>query len=78
MKQFIFWYDEDLDPTRFTINIYHDGELVEHHEHLNVNEGTNLINRLKKQGYEKAFLPEDVESVKQEYEYMLAHMLVSK
>ena len=74
--QFIYWYDEDLD--HFTINTYYDGELAEHHEYLDTNEGLNLINKLQKQGYEVAFLPEDVESAKQEYEYMLAHVLMTK
>ena len=76
MKQYKYWYDKERDL--FTLNTYHDGELVEHYEHLEFIPGINLINRLKKQGYEEAFLPEDVESARQEYEYMLAHMLVLK
>ena len=78
MKQFILSYDNDLNPERYTIDVYRAGELAEHYEHLGPNEGMNLINRLKKQGYEEAFLPEDVETARQEYEYMLAHMLVLK
>ena len=74
--QYIFWYDEDLDY--YTINIYHDGELIKHHEYLDTNDGHNLINRLKKQGYTPAFLDENIETARMEYEYMLEHRLAKR
>lgn len=72
--QYVWWSDGD----RYTINTYHDGKLINHYENIHYIEGSCSMTELRKQGYELAFLPEDVESAREEYEYMLARVLVSK
>lgn len=74
-NQYVFWYDEDLGC--YHIRVYCDGWLVEK-VNLNANEGNNYINRPQKRGYEVAFLPEDIEAARIEYEYMLEHRLAKK
>ena len=72
--QYVWWSDGD----HYTINTYHDGKLINHYENIHFIEGSCLLTDLRNQGYEVAFLPEDVESAKQEYEYMLAHVLMTR
>ena len=72
--QYVWWSDGDC----YTINTYHDGKLIKHYENIHFIEGNCLLTDLRNQGYELAFLPEDVESAKQNYEYMFEHILIIK
>lgn len=74
--QYIYRHDEDTN--RHTIDLYHDGEFIRGCGLLDTNEANNLLNKLKKEGYTPAFIDEDIESARMEYEYMLEHKLMKK
>ena len=74
--QYIYRYDEDTN--RYTIDLYHDGEFIRNSVWFSDYEVNQYLNKLKKYGYTPAFIDEDIESARLEYEYMLEHRLVRK
>lgn len=74
--QYIYRYNEDTN--RHTIDLYHDGEFIRNSGWFDDNEASKYLNKLKKYGYTPAFIDEDIESARMEYEYMLEHRLMKK
>ena len=68
----------DTGKVDWTIEIYHDGELIATEKFYDADEFDERFNELKKAGYEQGFLPEEVQQVKEVYEKKLAKVIGSE
>lgn len=65
----------DTDRVEWTIEIYHDGELVATEKFYDADEFDERFDELKKAGYEQGYLPEEVQQAKEVYEKKLAKVI---
>ena len=68
----------DTGKVDWTIEIYHDGELVATEKFYDADEFDERFDELKKAGYEQGYLPEEVKQVKEVYEKKLAKVIRSE
>lgn len=62
---------------RSTIRTYHDGKHIETYYKYN-DEAEILIKKLEAEGYTFAFTKEEVDKIKEQYEYMIDKVLVEE
>lgn len=65
----------DTGKVDWTIEIYHDGELIATEKFYDADEFDERFDELKKAGYEQGYLPREVQQGKEAYEKKLAKII---
>lgn len=73
-RQYTFIKSNDI----YTISTYYEGTFLEKHIFLYQTQAEKYISQLEENGYEIAFTKEQIQGVKEKYNYMNEHKLIGE
>lgn len=71
-KQYTYW---EYKPWKYTIELYHNGNLVHEEERWEGDDLNNYLDTLEKEGYTLGYTVEEVEQAKKEYALKLSNQI---